>query len=168
MKQQAMLDYWSGGKEIRVLATNNISADLPTRIQKLLEERQHHESEIAHIDEVLESVYSALSATAMPKRGPGRPAGTTTVAAMPAPAPTVAKPSRGRRRSRGSYATTGDDSVLAFIKANKSPTTKDIKAHWASEGRGGTADNVLSKLYREKTIKRLPLHGERGSRYMVG
>jgi len=150
------------------LATNNISADLPTRIQKLLEERQTHEAAIAHIDEVLQSVGSALGATAAPaKRGPGRPAASSVVARPPAPvAPMAAKRGRGRR-SRGSYSTTGDDSVLAFIKANKSPTTKEIKAHWASEGRGGTADNVLSKLFREKKIRRLPLPGERGSRYAV-
>jgi hypothetical protein len=148
------------------LATNHISTDLPTRIQKLLEDRQTHEAAIGHIDEVLASVGSALGAPiAPPKRGPGRPAASSVVAAPPAPA-AAKKPRRGRR-SRGSYATTGDDSVLAFIKANKSPTTKDIKAHWAEEGRGGTADNVLSKLYREKKIKRLPLPGERGSRYAV-
>jgi len=149
------------------LATNHISTELPTRIQKLLEERQHHEAAISHIDEVLQSVYSALGATAAPKRGPGRPSTASVAASVAAPAPAAAKVGRGRRRSRGSYATTGDDSVLAFIKANRSPTTKDIKAHWASEGRGGTADNVLSKLYREKKIKRLPLPGERGSRYAV-
>lgn len=123
---------------------------------------------MARIDEVLATVYSALGATpAAPKRGPGRPPGSTMAAAAAPAAPAAAKPGRGRRRSRGSYETTGDDSVLAFIKANKSPTTKDIKAHWASEGRGGTADNVLSKLYREHKIKRLPLPGERGSRYAL-
>jgi len=150
------------------LATNHISTELPTRIQKLLEERQTHEAAIAHIDEVLQSVGAALGAPATPpKRGPGRPAGTATAHLATPPAPVAAKKGRRGRRSRGSYATTGDDSVLAFIKATKSPTTKEIKAHWASEGRGGTADNVLSKLYREKKIKRLPLPGERGSRYAV-
>ncbi len=146
------------------MATNHISTDLPTRIQKLLEERQTHEAAITHIDKVLESVYSALGAAAAPaRRAPGRPAA---MAAAPA-APAAAKRGRGRRRSRGSYTTTGDDSVLDFIRANRNPTTKEIKAHWASEGRGGTADNVLSKLFREKKIKRLPLPGERGSRYAV-
>jgi hypothetical protein len=148
------------------LAANHISTDLPTRIQNLLEERQTHMAAIAHIDEVLASVGSALGApVAPPKRGPGRPPGPSAMAAPPAPI--AAKKARRGRRSRGSYSTTGDDSVLAFIKEHRSPTTKEIKAHWASEGRGGTADNVLSKLYREKKIKRLPLPGERGSRYTV-
>ncbi len=147
------------------MATNHISTELPTRIHKLLEERQGHEAAISHIDEVLQSVYSALGAPAAPpKRGPGRPA---SVASAAIPAVKAPKAGRGRRRTRGSYSTTGDESVLAFIKSNKSPTTKEIKAHWASEGRGGTADNVLSKLFREKKIKRLPLPGERGSRYTV-
>ena len=39
--------------------------------------------------------------------------------------------------------------------------------HWASEGRGGTADNALSKLVRDRKIKRIPLVGERGSHYAV-
>ena len=152
------------------MAANHISTDLPALIQKLLEERQTHADAIAQIDEVLASVGSALGATAAPpKRGPGRPRGSSVNAAPSAAmaAPMPAKRGRRGRRSRGSYATTGDDSVLAFIKENKSPTTKDIKEHWASEGRGGTADNVLSKLFREKKIKRLPLPGERGSRYAV-
>ena len=56
---------------------------------------------------------------------------------------------------------------MAFVKAHKNPKTKDVKKFWADEGRGGTADNALSKLVKEKKLKRIPLQGEPGSRYAL-
>jgi len=39
---------------------------------------------------------------------------------------------------------------------------------WASEGRLGTADNVLSTLFKEKRVRRKPLgEGIRGIRYSL-
>jgi hypothetical protein len=35
------------------------------------------------------------------------------------------------------------------------------------EGRGGRADNAISTMVKEKKLKRNPLHGQQGSRYMV-
>jgi hypothetical protein len=72
---------------------------------------------------------------------------------------------RGGKRTRQRFETSGEDSIINFIRSNRNPTTQDVKKHWASEGRGGTADNALSKLVKERKIKRIPLVGERGSRY---
>ena len=42
-----------------------------------------------------------------------------------------------------------------------------LKKLWASEGRRGTADNVLSHLVKDKKLKRVKLVGLRGSRYSL-
>jgi hypothetical protein len=152
------------------------AAGLTARIEQLLADRQGHADALSRVDETLAAVANALGAAssngqasaeaepsvAVPeKKRRGRPPGVRN--AMRAPVP----PTRGQR-TRGSYAVTGDELILAFIKQHKNPTTSEIKAHWASEGRLGTADNVLSKLFREKRVKRKPLgKGIRGSRYSV-
>ena len=61
----------------------------------------------------------------------------------------------------------GDEPVLAFVKAKNSPTTKRINKHWKSRGRGNTADNTLTKLVKEKKLKRTPVVEGRGSQYSV-
>ena len=49
-----------------------------------------------------------------------------------------------------------------------SHTTQDIKKMWAGEGRGGSADNPLSKMVKAKMLKRTPLgNGMKGSRYSL-
>jgi len=152
------------------MPTTDPDIEISKRIQILIDQRQQHADAFAAINQTLSAVGAALGtvsskgqvqpAAAAPKKRRGRPPGVRS--ATPAPAP------RKGRRSRGSYATTGEESVLAFIKINKKPTTSEIKAHWASESRLGTADNVLSKLFREKKVKRTPLgKGIRGSRYSV-
>src|SRR5690349_2857661 len=49
------------------------------------------------------------------------------------------RPAGGGRRKRGSFAMTGEQSVLEFIKANNKPSAADINKHWKGEGRGGKA-----------------------------
>jgi len=70
-------------------------------------------------------------------------------------------------RHRRTFAVSGDELVLAFVKAKKSPTTKQINSHWKSRGRAYTADNTLTKLVKEKKLKRTPVVGGRGSQYSV-
>ena len=72
---------------------------------------------------------------------------------------------RKRRRRRSKFAMSAEDSVLAFVTANKSPTTQEVNQHFAAEGRGGSADNTLSKLVKEGRLLREPLKDQRGSRY---
>jgi hypothetical protein len=125
-------------------------------IQRLLEERQEHLDAIAGIEATIEQVGSVLG-RAGSKRG-GRRAATEVAA--------VGKRGRRRRRRRR-YETTGEDAILAFVRQQKNPTTRQIKQLWAGEGRGGSADNVLSKLVRDRRLKREPLKDQRGSRYLV-
>jgi hypothetical protein len=150
------------------VAKSNPLTQLAERIQGLIEARQHHASAIEAIDQTLAGVGAALGTKKV-----GRPKSLHTAAPMMA-APAMAVPAaaeggkKRRRRRRSKYAMSAEDSILGFVKENRNPTTQEIKAHYASENRGGSADNVLSKLFREKRIKRAPIGpGIRGSRYSV-
>lgn len=72
-----------------------------------------------------------------------------------------------RRRKRGSFATTGPVSVLAFVKAGGKDgrTTREINAHWKGEGRTGEAYLTLGNLVKGGKLKRQDVTGQRGSRY---
>lgn len=147
------------------MPTTSPPADLARRIQQLLEERQQHADALARIDQVLAGVGAALGSTAVARRGGGeRAAGSPPAAAAKGPA---ARGKTGRRRRVGTFATTGDEFVLAFVRQQKNPTSREIEAHWKAEGRGGPAANTLSKLVKDKKLKREPLEGERGSRYSL-
>ena len=61
----------------------------------------------------------------------------------------------------------GAESVLNFIRKQRNPTTREINQNWKAEGRGGTADNTLTLLTKNRQLKRSALEGERGSRYQV-
>ena len=162
------------------MANPKSPAHLTGAVSRLLDERQRHADALGRIDQILSGVADALGAAtangraerpvtpavapqaAVPKRR-GRPPGVRNAAHAPAPAAGA-----NGRRSRGGYATTGEESILAFINQHRNPTTKEIRGHWTGEGRLGAADNVLSKLFREKKVRRTPLgKGIRGSRYTL-
>ena len=73
----------------------------------------------------------------------------------------------GRRRKRGVFAISGDESILAFLKKHGKSSTSQINEYWKDEGRGGKADNSLTKLVQAGTIKRLKTKGVRGSEYVA-
>ena len=83
---------------------------------------------------------------------------------------TTARKKRGakkkRSRTRGRFSRTGEESVLAFVKWHGSPTAREVNEHWQAEGRGGKADNTLSKLVTQGKLKRFK-HQGRGSRYQA-
>ena len=129
---------------------------LAERIQQLVNERQKHADAIALIDETLSGVAASLTGAA--------PISSRAASAANPAAPATKRKRGGRLRK---FATSAEESVLAFIRQNRNPTTQEIKKHYYSEGRGGTADNVLSKLFREKKVRREPLKDQRGSRYLL-
>ena len=142
------------------MAKTNTAEEVAQRIQQLIEQRQEHADAIARIDSTLERVGTALT-NGVARRG-RRPTSHSTI--IPAEPPTR---KRSRRRRRRKFATSAEESILAFVKEHKNPTTQDLKKLWANEGRGGTADNALSKLVKEKRLKRTPLEGQRGSRFAL-
>jgi hypothetical protein len=134
-----------------------VTVSLTDRIQQLLDEREQHANAIAGIDKTLEQINGLLGGV-KPGRKPGpKPA------VMPSAVEQPAK--RGRRRQR--FAISGKESVLAFVKEQGKPTSQEIERQWKAEGRKGRAAKALSKLTREKKLKRTKLKGERGSRYSL-
>lgn len=89
-------------------------------------------------------------------RGPGRP---------PKTGKKKTSKKKGKRRGRGSFAKTGEQAVLDFVKSAGQPNSKEVNAAWTKEGRAGRADNMLTKLVKEGKLKRVTVKDERGSRY---
>jgi hypothetical protein len=143
------------------------TADLSSRVDQLVQQRQQHLDAAERISATIAQIESLLGGAGGPRRRgrpPGRPR-MTDLGGAPVGAPNG--PRRGRRRKRQRFEISGEESIINYIRGHKDATTQDIKKHWATEGRGGTADNALSKLVREKKIKRFPLEGQRGSRFAV-
>jgi hypothetical protein len=135
------------------------TVDLPDRIQKLLAERQHHSDAVTRIDGILGGVSAALKGAPLASSN-----GQKSVTAAPAPA----GPAKKRRRGRGHFPLSAEESILAFVKQMKNPTTAQINDHLIMEGRSSSANNALGKLFREKKLKRTAIEGQRGSRYSLG
>ena len=134
---------------------------LANRVQQLLDERQQHEDAIQTINKTLAEISALLgSGPVAAKVGP-KPAAKPSVAAAPT------QSSVKRPRTRGKFAVTGEQSILAFIKQKRNPTTQQINANWKKEGRGGSADSLLGKLVKGKTLKRKPLGKRLGSEYSL-
>lgn len=138
------------------MPTKQPSAGLTQRIAGLLESRQAHIDALEQIDQTLEQVSAALQ----PTRN-GRPP-------VPAAKPAAMGPMKRGRAKRKAFGVTAEALILSLVKEKKNPTTKEINAAWKKEGRGATADNTLTKLTKEKKLKRTPLGaGIRGSRYSL-
>lgn len=128
-------------------------SSIASRVQGLMTERQRHADAIMAIDRTLGQIARLLGGPASASAAPRSTGASKT------------KPASSHRRKRRKFAVSGDQSVLDLIKKNGGATTQEINAHWKREGRGGTADNTLSRLVKEKKLKRSPLKGQRGSRY---
>ncbi|HEY8746437.1 MAG TPA: hypothetical protein VIM11_00575 [Tepidisphaeraceae bacterium] len=124
--------------------------DIAARIQSLVDQRQAHAEALAQIEETLAQIGGLLGSS----NGIG--------------AARQSKPrSTSGHRGRGSYKVTAEDLVLAFVKQQKNPTSREINQHWKAAGRPWTADVTIGKLTKSKRLKRVPLKGQRGSRYSV-
>ncbi|MGD0767775.1 MAG: hypothetical protein ABSB42_06215 [Tepidisphaeraceae bacterium] len=80
---------------------------------------------------------------------------------------TIGKKRRKRLRVRRQFAVSGEQMILDFVKRKSNPIGREIEKDWASEGRAGAAANLISKLVKERRLKRTPLKDERGSRYSL-
>lgn len=103
--------------------------------------------------------------------GIGTPAAAPVAAPAPArrgrPVGSKSAAPRGGRRKRGTFATTGEQSVLGYIKSHDRASAAEVNQHWRGEGRGGKADNTLTKLVKDGQLKRIEVKGERGGRYSI-
>ena len=150
---------------------------LATAIDRLRSERATLMSRVSDIDasfgrfgiSIIGTVTPAVAAK--PGMRIGRPPGSknstkkSAIVAKPAKPAKAAKPTK--KGKRGTFAVSGDQSILTFIKSTDKPSTADVNAHWTKEGRGGKADNTLSLLVKTGKLKRIVVEGERSSRYAI-
>lgn len=144
-------------------------ADLITKLQN---DRQEHADAIAEID----AIFARYGIKPQEQRRRGRPPGKK-AGRKPGhrpgrpPAAAAQKPGgrKTKRRTRRKFALSGVDSILGFVKTagKKGVTTSEIVGHWKSEGRSGNGYNALGHLVKEKKLKKQPLKGQRGSRYIT-
>ncbi|MCX5662581.1 MAG: hypothetical protein NTW19_23110 [Planctomycetota bacterium] len=128
-------------------------------IDGLRSERAEAEARIAEIDKIFAQL-GIGSAPVKVGAKRGRPAGSGKKAKAGASA-------GGKRRKRGKFSTTGEASVLGFLKSHDKASAADVNKHWQAEGRGGKADNTLTKLVKDGQLKRFEVKGERGGRYSI-
>lgn len=134
--------------------TTTTTAELLNLVGKLQAERADHVKAIDAIDSTFEQLgMNVASMVAKPRRG--RPAKTKFVQ------PTI----KSAKRGPGTYALTGEESVLGFVKANSGCTTAQVNEHWIGEGRSGMASNTLAKLVSAGKVTRKNLKGQRGSTF---
>tara|TARA_B100000614_G_C14347821_1_gene411679 strand:+ start:61 stop:501 length:441 start_codon:yes stop_codon:yes gene_type:complete len=143
------------------MAKSDVAFELIELVQKLQDERAGHVQAIEAIDLTFKQLgieVQLFAPTAKPRRG--RPAGTGKKSKS-----VKATPKKTSKRTRKTFAVSGDESVLAFVKANPDCTTAQVNEHWTKEGRSGKADNALGKLVKEDKIARKNIKGQRGSTY---
>jgi hypothetical protein len=132
-------------------------------ITSLRNERAKLQQRIDEIEEVFGSVGTAsgggrVGGGGAVRRKPGRPPGSGN---------TRKSGGRGGRRKRGSFSISGEESVFQFVKSTGKPNAAEVNKHWQKEGRGGKADNTLTKLVKDGRLKRVQVKGERGGRYQA-
>jgi hypothetical protein len=82
--------------------------------------------------------------------------------------PTANGKQRGRkagRRKRGVFKETADEFILGLLKGGKSLSTAELGKAWKKAGRGGKADNTLTKLVHARQLKRQKAKEGKGSVY---
>jgi len=162
--------------------------ELSRLIDQMQQERQEHLDAIAEIDAIFDGIGIEASAPAKKKKGrrgrppkrkagrkPGRKPGRKKRVGRPPKAKKAAKKKvakkaakkRTKRRKKGSFSKTGDQSVLDFVKKTGKVSAKQANKHWKDEGRKGSANNALTKLVKEKKLKRVPVKGQRGGLYQA-
>lgn len=156
---------------------NHPAADeLQKLIDRLREERTQHEQSIKKIDEMFRSFgieTASSSSSGATSTGTGKRRGRPRKdASAEAGTPTKktrgkgkGKSKNGRKRRRGNFSQTAEDSILTFIRDHGQPNAKEVNGHWQAEGRGGKADNTLSKMVKAGQLERVEVEGERGGRY---
>tara|TARA_Y100000589_G_scaffold320768_1_gene351055 strand:+ start:479 stop:1060 length:582 start_codon:yes stop_codon:yes gene_type:complete len=164
--------HFRGGQNMAKTAAAN---ELLKLVKKLQDERASHVKAIEAIDLTFQQLGIGAAAPAVPvapakKSRRGRPKGSVNkktaakAAAKKAPAKKTPAKKSGKR-TRKTFEVSGDESVLAFVKANAGCSTAQVNEHWTTEGRSGKADNALGKLVKEGKIKRKNIKGQRGSTY---
>lgn len=152
--------YSSCKMETPRMAKSSLVNELSKRIEQLRAERQQHLDAVAEIDRTFTELGIEAQGGAPVRRGPGRPRKVTKAAQR------TTKKTRGRRRrGRGSYSETAEQFILGLLPAGKKLSTAEINKAWKETGRGGSANNTLSKMTKAGSVKKQNIKGGRGSYY---
>lgn len=135
---------------------------LARTLNKLRKARQTHANAIAKHQVKLDEIDAILAEAGIEFKTP-----TTRRGPKPGKPAKAAKTAKTRKRTRGKFNVTGEQSILDFIKSQDKPSTQDINKHWIKEGRGGKADNTLTRLVKAGQLKRLSDPKVRGSMYAL-
>ncbi len=124
------------------------------KLAKLIRQRAKLDDQIAQLE-----MLTGAAPTAAPKAKLGRPPGKKR----------GRKPGRkpkATRKKRGHFKQNASQFILGLLK--KAPkTTSQIGKKWAAAGRGGKADNALTKLVKDGMVKREKLAAGMGSTYSL-
>lgn len=144
--------------------------ELGSMVSKLQAERQSHLDAIAEIDAAFGDLgISGGSAVTTVRRG--RPAGRKNKKTIQMAAKTKTRGvKRGKGKTGNRYAVSGTQSIIDFVSKHgaKGAPGGDIDKHWKSEGRAGSAYNIMGQLLKSKKLKKQKNKGGRGSIYTVG
>jgi len=127
-------------------------------IAQLISKRAMYTKGLAEIDALFAKYGITINGNAP------RPTRAAAPRSSASPTTTSAKQSR---RGRRKFSQTADELVLSMVKAKPILPTAEINAAWKKNGRGGTADNTLGKLVKERKLKRTPIKDGRGSSYSL-
>ena len=138
---------------------------LASLIKKLQADRQEHLDAIAQIDATFEQF--GITPAAKKRRGKRREGARAARAGRKTAK--VARKKKAGRKARRQFATTGNESILGFVKSagKKGVAGAEIAKHWKSEGRGAGFYVALGRLVKEKKLKREKIKGAKGSMYRV-
>jgi len=138
-------------------------------INKLKAQRKKHADALRSVDAIFEKIgITTHLAEEEDKPRRGRPPGKRGPGRLPKAKSTKTAVKKGRR-GRGKFKTSGNNSILAFVKkaGKKGVMGAEIGKHWKAEGRGAGVYVNVGKLVKAKKLKRENVKGERGSRYTV-
>ena len=130
-------------------------------IAQLISKRAMYTKGLAEID----ALFAKYGITVNGSASTSRPAGA--IAAPRANASPTTSPAKRSRRGRRKFSQTADALVLSMVKAKPNLPTAEINTAWKRNGRGGTADNTLGKLVKQRKLKRTPIRDGRGSSYSL-
>ena len=73
----------------------------------------------------------------------------------------------GQARPRGRFDQTAVEFITLLVQGNKATHRAEIGTAWTKAGRGGRADNTLTRMVKAGSLKRTKVKGEKGSKYSV-
>jgi hypothetical protein len=143
------------------IPANLLQAELARRSKKAGKKLAKLIRKRAKLDDQISQLETLTGGTPKAKPGPkpGKKRGRK-------PGPKPAAKTKVPRKKRGHFKQNASQFILGLVK--KAPkTTSQIGKKWKAAGRGGKADNALTKLVKDGMVKREKLAEGQGSTYTL-